>query len=163
MLTDIDALKSAQGTVLTRSNSERNAILDISPDGYVFVDRYGCVIYVNPAFLAMTGLASERIVGHGPDALDECIQALCDPSKPMPRFSTASDGAEQLLYLISPTKTILKWLTRHIRDDQQRLQAGVLFFRDVTTQVEIDRMKSEFLSTAAHELRTPMASIFGFS
>ncbi|MBK6744219.1 MAG: PAS domain S-box protein [Hydrogenophilales bacterium] len=162
LLTDIDALKNAQNA-LTRSNSERNTILDISPDGYVFVDRYGCVIYVNPAFLAMTGLASDQIIAHGPDAFDECIQALCDPSKPMPRFSTASDGAEQLLYLISPTKTILKWLTRHIRDDQQRLQAGVLFFRDVTTQVEIDRMKSEFLSTAAHELRTPMASIFGFS
>jgi signal transduction histidine kinase len=39
----------------------------------------------------------------------------------------------------------------------------ILFFRDVTHEAEVDRMKSEFLSHAAHELRTPMASIFGFT
>lgn len=39
----------------------------------------------------------------------------------------------------------------------------VLFIRDVTQETQVDRMKSEFLSTAAHELRTPMTSIFGFS
>jgi signal transduction histidine kinase len=39
----------------------------------------------------------------------------------------------------------------------------VLYFRDVTHETEVDHMKSEFLSTAAHELRTPMASIMGFS
>jgi PAS domain S-box-containing protein len=32
----------------------------------------------------------------------------------------------------------------------------------VVRQQELDRMKSDFLSLAAHELRTPMASIFGF-
>ena len=39
----------------------------------------------------------------------------------------------------------------------------ILYVRNVTHEVEVDRMKSEFLSHAAHELRTPMASIFGFS
>ncbi len=39
----------------------------------------------------------------------------------------------------------------------------ILWFRDVTRESEVDRMKSEFLSTAAHELRTPMASVLGFS
>ena len=34
---------------------------------------------------------------------------------------------------------------------------------DITRELEVDRMKSEFLSMAAHELRTPMASIFGFT
>jgi signal transduction histidine kinase len=38
----------------------------------------------------------------------------------------------------------------------------VLYLRDITRDTEVDRMKSEFLSTAAHELRTPMTSIYGF-
>ncbi len=33
----------------------------------------------------------------------------------------------------------------------------------ITHETEVDRMKSDFLSTAAHELRTPLASIYGFS
>ncbi|MFY7864873.1 MAG: ATP-binding protein [Roseateles sp.] len=39
----------------------------------------------------------------------------------------------------------------------------VLFIRDRTRETQLDRMKSEFMSTAAHELRTPMTSIYGFS
>jgi signal transduction histidine kinase len=39
----------------------------------------------------------------------------------------------------------------------------ILYFRDVTHEDEVDRMKSEFLASAAHELRTPMVSIFGFT
>lgn len=162
LLTDIDALKKAQDA-LTQSNKERNTILDLSPDGYVFIDRDRQVVYVNPAFLSMTGIADNQIVGKGLHELEALIQSLYDPAKPPPEFTAATDDAEYLLHLNNPAKSILKWLIRHIRDQQGKLQAGVIFFRDVTAQVEIDRMKTEFLSTAAHELRTPMASIYGFA
>jgi signal transduction histidine kinase/GAF domain-containing protein len=39
----------------------------------------------------------------------------------------------------------------------------VAVFRDITKEAEIDRMKSEFLTMAAHELRAPMTSIKGYS
>ncbi len=41
--------------------------------------------------------------------------------------------------------------------------AHVLYLRDVTLETQVDRMKSEFLTIAAHELRTPLSSIYGFS
>jgi signal transduction histidine kinase len=41
--------------------------------------------------------------------------------------------------------------------------APVLYVRDITHETEVSRLKSEFLTTAAHELRTPLASIHGFS
>ncbi|AOZ92642.1 ATP-binding response regulator [Paenibacillus crassostreae] len=39
----------------------------------------------------------------------------------------------------------------------------LLVHRDITKEYEVDRMKSEFVSTVSHELRTPLASILGFS
>ena len=38
----------------------------------------------------------------------------------------------------------------------------VSIFHDITHQVELDRMKSEFVATVSHELRTPMTSIKGY-
>ncbi|CAJ0783375.1 Sensor histidine kinase ResE [Ralstonia chuxiongensis] len=39
----------------------------------------------------------------------------------------------------------------------------VFVVRDITLESQLDRMKSEFVSTAAHQLKTPLASIYGFS
>ena len=38
----------------------------------------------------------------------------------------------------------------------------VSIFRDITHQVEVDKLKSEFVATVSHELRTPMTSIKGY-
>jgi signal transduction histidine kinase len=58
--------------------------------------------------------------------------------------------------------TIVRVLSVTERQLQQHKIAKILYFRDISAKSEIDQMKSLFLSTAAHELRTPMASVFGF-
>ncbi len=39
----------------------------------------------------------------------------------------------------------------------------VLVFEDITSKLEIDRMKNNFVSTAAHELLTPLTAILGYA
>src|SRR5690606_24234129 len=49
-----------------------------------------------------------------------------------------------------------------VRSAHQQL-GTVSVFRDVTRDVEVDRMKSDFISNVSHELRTPMTSIKGYA
>jgi signal transduction histidine kinase len=59
-----------------------------------------------------------------------------------------------------PPQQVVELRARHVATGRSGF---VLVARDITHESEVDRMKSEFITTAAHELRTPMASIHGFT
>jgi len=50
-----------------------------------------------------------------------------------------------------------------VRDASGAIFGCVNVFRDVTHEREVDRMKSEFVSTVSHELRTPLTSIRAYA
>jgi len=144
-------------------------IFTLSPDGFVSFDSNGLLAFANPAFERMSGFTVADIVGLTLDDFDERMRALGDPAEP---YTPASvDLAEnyqdsrrrhrrRTLPMLLPAPRVL---SRSVRRVGSSNTAFVLYYRDVTRETEVDRMKSEFLSTAAHELRTPMASIMGFS
>ena len=156
-----------------------NAIFDLSPDGFVSFDAQHHVKYASPAFFRMTGLESTEIIG-----LDEVIfsarlaKGCLDPgafpnlaelkselsaSSPLASGEAARPVRKrrrQLIELAGPGHHVLEV---SLRLSEAETVSQILYFREVTHETEVDRMKSEFLSHAAHELRTPMASIYGYA
>jgi PAS domain S-box-containing protein len=151
--------------VLNLRTERLNAVFDLSPDGFVVLDKRGELSIVNPAFERMTGLDATALVGQSLDAFEEHLMSLCasvekDDKAPGAEGEAGLPGSRrELLHLHSPTPRTLVRRVRHGGHDNET----VMYFRDITHELEVDRMKSEFLSMAAHELRTPMASIFGFT
>ena len=140
-----------------RRSEQLDLILQLSPDGFVLFDGDDRLVYANAAFQHMTGLTAAQLGPQvDPAALEERLRALADPKLPWPPLWRA-DAEPHELVLMQPERRIL--LTEVASSGTDR----VLFVRDVTAETEVDRMKSEFLSTAAHELRTPMVSIYGFA
>lgn len=158
-------------------NQQLQEIFALLPDGLLAFDRRGTVKYVTPAFLHMLGKTESELIGQPSSAVDSWLRDQSDdPSewKGMDVFFTAlshpSSGTNSN-QLPEPLRNHVIELTRprsclislHGVVSDSTTVGYLLYLRDVTREVELDRMKSEFLAHAAHELRTPMASIFGFS
>jgi two-component system, OmpR family, sensor histidine kinase VicK len=150
---------------LAMQNDQLGAIFRLSQDGLVTFDRALRVRFVNQAFLAHTGLSEAEVADLPFEVLSNRLQALSAPDKPFEGLSAVFAGGEGVL----PVLTLeLAGERRKILSlsGQCSAQGGVsrvLYVCDVTRQHLLDEMKSEFLSMAAHELRTPMVSIFGFT
>lgn len=142
------------------------AIFALSPDGFVSFDLNRTVAYVSPAFTLLTGLDDTEVLGMSEVEFARQVAAQCDASGSTlanlldPAASARSEAkTRHLLNIERPTRRTLEV---SVRRDEGRTISQIVHLRDVTHETEVDQMKSEFLSAAAHELRTPMSSIYGF-
>ena len=67
-------------------------------------------------------------------------------------FEVAHEGSERVMTV---------YATKVWRDDQ--FTGTIFVYRDITKEAEVNRMKSDLVSTVNHELRTPLSSIMGFT
>lgn len=162
---ELHARAEAQDQLQERTE-QLDTIFALSPDGFVGFDASGFVRHVNPAFRAMTHATDEVFEGRSESEFSDWLSARCQPRQTfadwaarLPPEGPARD-AYRAHILISPGHKVLQV---RLATRSSALVSQVLYFRDVTHEVEVDQMKSEFLSIAAHELRTPMASIYGFA
>jgi len=155
----------AKADALQDRTAQLDALFRLSPDGFVVFDQNGRIKFANPAFQKMTGIAPEDISGKLDADLNAELRRRAEQPGNFPGISAyfRSVGETQgphLLNLKLPHQVVLQMIGV---SSSAISVSRILYLRDVTREMEVDRMKSEFLSHAAHELRTPMASIFGFS
>ena len=155
---NIAALRQ-QEAALADTNEQLRTIFALSPDALVSFDAGGRVSFANAAFFRLTGLTPEALIGQHDSVLDQHLRSrVLDPAgyTPLFRLFDSADAAPTQLVLERPRATVLELVGRH---GHAPSVSRLLYARDITRESEIDRMKSEFLSTAAHELRTPMTGI----
>lgn len=149
----------AQVRQLAAQNDQLGAIFANSPDGLLTFNRAGKIEFSNQAFLRLTDLREDEVLGLDDLGLDAKLRERALDAHEFSGLAASFGPEGQSLTLRGERPRVLAISGRQPTASAVSL---VLYVRDETRQHELDRMKSEFLSLAAHELRTPMASIFGF-
>ena len=147
--------------------SERRiqTILESSPDPFVAVDFSGCITDWNSRAEALFGWRRTEVVGR------PVVEVLVPE-----RFRVASERALRDIVAsgrMPPPGAAMERiaLDRAGREIEVELRVGMVnsgklqllcaFMLDISQRKEVDRLKTEFVSTVSHELRTPLTAVYG--
>jgi len=148
-------------------NEQLNTIFSLSPDGLLVFDQDQRVRFANEAFFRITQLSEEDVDTLNEMTFRDLMLSLCTVKTRFPSLAEMekrallADGDKQsvILHLIRGSRIVEVF----IKSSNAASVSKIWYFRDITHEWEVAQMKSEFLSTAAHELRTPMASVYGYA
>lgn len=144
------------------------AIVESIADGVMVANQDGDITQFNSAAERILGLPRQQVIGNhisalsglytavgGQNWLDAIQQWTADP---------ASHGAgdELRAEITLESGKVVSVILSPVKMGDQFL-GTVSVFRDITREIEVDRMKTEFVATVSHELRTPMTSIKGYA
>jgi PAS domain S-box-containing protein len=148
---------------------QTRAIVESISDAVLVFDAKGKIILVNSATARVLGLTASSLLQHGLEETDFRDLHPKDQEMTAALFRTARAAKESLAHGQDLVSSVFRAARRVIQVSYSpvALREGepltmVAVFRDITAEAELDRMKSEFISMVAHELRTPMTSITGY-
>ncbi len=155
--------------VLLRAEQEEaeknSAILEGIGDGVLLADASGSIVLFNAAAQDILGVPRDAALDQPLNHVGERYPAAAAWVTPIAglaggKRAAASGGLE--IDRIELGERIINLRASPVFNGDQYLGV-VSLFRDITRDVEVDRMKSDFISNVSHELRTPMTSIKGYA
>jgi PAS domain S-box-containing protein len=128
-------------------------VLEAVGDGIFLVDPKGVIRFWNSAAAAVTGMSVESVrdrpVGdvfpEWPSIAEQIPVAESEPTGRSATLPTSLGGRDLWLCFVGV----------------QSAEGVVYTFRDVTSERRLEEERSDFIATISHELRTPMAAVYG--
>ena len=160
---------STGGAVAGAESAEilANLVLNTIDSGVIIVLPTGVIEYINPAAVSLLGgqMAQNFLGAKLEDILKlENGQGVVIPAQNNLVFYAVNNGQNYttreyfLVNLQGQKKPVaFKIITAHSPKNER-----IVTFYDITSELEAESEQTEFISTASHEMRTPVASIEGY-
>lgn len=159
MLNVMDDLEEALSTMKIE-RAKDDAMLASIGEGVIATDNKGEIIVVNKTAEKILNLKSGNLIGHSIIDLPlEYESGRPITFKKRPIYHALSSG-KQINTICYYTKKNKIRIPLAINATPVKLAEKIIgaidVFRDITTEIEMDRAKSDFVSLASHQLRTPL-------
>ncbi len=150
------------------------AVLASIDDGVSIVNRDGVVVHANERFLDMVALTGKELIGkHYSDVVStklRIVSASVDTPRLGPNvarvFKTGQPvviDSETIEYFDNRPSIDLSVSITPLKNDDDEVSAVLIIGRDISHIMRLQRMKDALISTASHELRTPITVIAGYA
>ncbi|MFQ5706486.1 MAG: PAS domain-containing sensor histidine kinase [bacterium] len=149
--------------IINEKNKTETILKNIA-DGVIVTDATHRIVLINYVAEQWFDLLDKNVV-------EQPIEKMI-PNRRLFKFIRDFKSREKMKYEsieinIKPNQgwkeIVLQARAARILNDKRELMGIVTVLRDITKEKEIDRMKTELVSLVAHELRSPLTSISGFS
>ncbi|MDN5508700.1 MAG: cell wall metabolism sensor histidine kinase WalK, partial [Pseudomonas sp.] len=126
-------------------------------DGLLMIDRQGCLEHLNPVAQRQLGWDEERLgqgLGEamGRAEMDEQLQLVL-------RGGNLERAPDDLEVEVEGELRLLTYSLTPVSHTQGHILGAVMVLHDVTEQRAFERVRSEFVLRASHELRTPVTGM----
>ena len=156
-----EALAREHATVQGQRN-QLEALIDASDAAIMMVGRDRKIAYANAEMARLVGIPREAVLGASVETVHRFLggsfvdaTALTSQETVLSLDASLRDRVE----LTFPRRAVYQRVVAPVREGGGSLLGHIVLYRDVTHEVEVERAKSEFVSVASHELRTPMTSV----
>ena len=145
------------------------AIISSVGDGLIITDKQAKILLMNPAAASMLRQDPREVIGS--DLIETVpaadINGNIVPRDKRPLLSVLSTGLSSTnhaanFYIRSDKTKFPAAITTSPIILNNEIIGAIITFRDITHEKEVDRMKTEFISLASHQLRTPLSAIRWF-
>jgi PAS domain S-box-containing protein len=154
---------------LTQEQLKAEVLMNNMTDGVIVVDNTLKIQLLNPAAATLTGWDQTsaqgidyRTVMHLKTADDQDLSTTNDPFAESWAKREGVIKNDLLLISRSGKRVALTLSISPLFNTDNQAAGGIAVFRDISHEKEVERQRGEFISTASHEMRTPVAAIEGY-